>query len=243
MQISVEINSLLQEAYLLFSSYVFGDTVAVHYGMCCLSNKDAQLLKTKSIKEIDRHLIYEYLDAEEENDQYALALQVKFLLPKILEFLVQGESIHHSYECIFDKCRFNLTSVWKSSEIELMNRFALCFFKLKMMVIDEHNSIDSFIIMFHRGGLNVQPLLEEWLKYTTNHQSLINLISMLYYNFKNENFTQPFADESLIKIMNKWYKHLKNNDFIIKEIVENLTSHEIYPQYCFMIDSIFDQLK
>lgn len=237
-----ELQKIVEDAYCLFSSYSFGNIVAVHHGICCLTEEDVQLLKSSSIEAIDRRLIYEYLDAGEELDQYALALQLKYLLPKILALLVDNQYIHHSYECIFDKCRFNLNTVWKTPEIELMNQFALCFFNAKIMQLDEINSIDNYMIMFHRSGLNIQPLLDEWLRHLYTPIPLINLISMLYYDFDHMTYNQAFADEKLIRMMNAWKNQLINNETFVNAIIDVLTSHQIYPQYQYMIDSVFEQL-
>lgn len=142
---ATELKALIEEAYLLFSSYSMGNHIAVcHEFVCCLGNDDAELLKTLPIQQVDRRLIYEYLDAAEGEDPIALAVQTKHLLPKILELLVQGEYIRHCYECIFDKCRFNL-NVWNTEEIEFMQRFAQCYFQMQLMKFEETESVDQLI--------------------------------------------------------------------------------------------------
>lgn len=237
-----EINQLINQSYALFSTYSFGNIVAVHHGNCCLSHEDAVLLKTTPVKEINRRLIYEYLDASEDHDQHALALQIKYLLPRILDLLVKDEHIHHSAECILDKCRFNLSAVWKDQEIEFMNRFALCFFRLKILVFDDTDQVDSYLIMFHKGGLNIQPLLDEWLKHLHISNALLNLLYILYYHFDQGVYRQSFADEKLIQLMQNWANKLRNNEIFVTAIIDVLTSNTIYCQYQYIIESVFEEL-
>ena len=162
---ATELKALIEEAYSLFSSYSMGNHIAVcHEFICCLGSDDADLLKTLPIQQVDRRLIYEYLDAGEGEYPIALAVQIKHLLPKILELLVKDEYIHHSHECIFDKCRFNL-KVWTVDEIEFMQRFAQCYFRMQLMKFEETESVDQFIIMFHLSGLDILPLLKIWEQY------------------------------------------------------------------------------
>lgn len=49
-----------------------GNHIAVcHEFVCCLGSDDAELLKTLPIQQVDRRLIYEYLDAAEGEDPIA----------------------------------------------------------------------------------------------------------------------------------------------------------------------------
>lgn len=120
-----------------------------------------------------------------------MAVQTKHLLPKILELLVQGEYIRHCYECIFDKCRFNL-NVWNTEEIEFMQRFAQCYFQMQLMKFEETESVDQFIIMFDLAGLDIRPLLKTWEQHFNHPTALLNLIQMLHYDFSNDSYDQAF---------------------------------------------------
>ncbi|WP_436897796.1 hypothetical protein [Acinetobacter gyllenbergii] len=95
-----DLKNLITEAYQLFSSYLMGDQFEVCYGTCCLQTADGELLKRLPVAQLNCRLIYEYLDAAESMDKFALAQQIKHLLPKILELLIQGENLSHSTEII-----------------------------------------------------------------------------------------------------------------------------------------------
>lgn len=239
---NTEIHLLINESYSLFSTYSFGNIVAVHSGNCCLSHEDAELLKTIPLHNIDQRLIYEYLNACEEHDQCSVVIQIKYLLPKILELLAENKHIHHSTECILDKFHLNLTNVWNEHEIDFMNRFAIHFFKSKILIYDDTDHINSYLIMFHRGGLNIQLLLNEWLNYLNQPNALLNILYILYYHFNNECYQQAFSNEKMIEIMNSWSNTLKNNEDFFNAIIEVLTSDTIYSEYQFMIESVFEKL-
>lgn len=238
-----ELKALVEEAYSLFSSYPMGTNIAVcHEFICCLASDDAEILKTRPIQDVDRRLIYEYLDAGEGEDPIALAIQTKHLLPKILELFVQGEHIRHSNECIFGKCRFHL-DVWKPDEIEFMQRFALCYFQKQLMIFKEIDSVDQFIIMFHTAGLNIQPLLVYWESVLDQAMPMLNLIQMLHYDFEDNHYDQAFADDKLIQIMNQWLRNLRTNKILINALVDVVSKNNIPAKYAYMYDSAFDQLK
>lgn len=238
-----ELKALVEEAYSLFSSYPMGHNIAVcHTSFCCLGSDDAELLKILPIQNVDRRLIYEYLDACEGEDPIALAIQTKHLLPKILELLVQGEHIRHSNECIFNKCRFNL-DVWKTNEIEFMQRFALCYFQMQLTKFEESESIDQFIIMFHLAGLDIRPLLKAWEENLDALIPMLNLIQTLHYDFEEYGYDSAFSDKKMIKIMNEWLEKLRTNELLINALVEVVRSNDIPQKYKYMYDSAFDQLQ
>ncbi|WP_416178150.1 hypothetical protein [Acinetobacter sp. SEK541] len=81
-------------------------------------------------------------------DKFALAQQIKHLLPKILELLIQGENLSHSTEIILNKCYFNLENAWKTKEIQFMQKFTLAFFQYKAIYFDENYSLDEYITIF-----------------------------------------------------------------------------------------------
>ena len=237
-----ELRLLADEAYVKFSSYRFGSQSAVHAGICCLSDEEVNQLKKLPIHQVSRSLIHNYLDAGEESDKDALSKQIKYLLPRILELLIEDEYIHHSYECIFDKFRLKNSEVWNKQEIDFMNQFALSFFKSKLFNYDEFNNVSSYLIMFHRAGLDIQILLDSWLLLTSNEIALQNLIKFIYETFPEKSFQNFFADESLVSLMNHWMSKLKSNEVFINALIQYISTDHPFTQDRYMAEVIFDQL-
>ena len=201
---ATELKALIKEAYSLFSSYSFGTNFEVCYGCCCLQLEDGKLIQTTALKRLDRRLIFEYLDAAESHDKFALAQQMKYLLPRILELLVEDQYLRHSTEITLNKCHLNEPNAWKKAEIEFMHKFALTFFKYQTLNINCTNHLGDFIIMFHIAGLNIQSLLDKWIALLQHPSALIKLATLLDYDFNDGFYNQAFAEDELKKQMNQW---------------------------------------
>lgn len=241
MNYEIELQALVEEAYSLFSSYSFGDKIAVHHGICCLSSDETELLRTLPLKNINQHLIHSYLGAGEEDDQIALALQMKYLLPRILESLINNEYIHHCHEDTLTKCHFYL-EVWADIEFEFMQRFALCYFQVQLIRFTKTTSVIQHVLMFHLAGLGIRPLLEMWENYLDHPTALFNLIKTLHYDFEEYGYDSAFSDRKMIKIMNQWLKKLRTNEILINALIDIVVRNDIPHEYKYMYDSAFDRL-
>lgn len=237
-----ELRLLVDAAYEKFSCYHFGSQSAVHASICCLSDEEVNQLKNLPIHQVSRSLIHSYLDAGEESDKDTLSKQMKYLLPRILELLIEDEYIHHSYECIFDKFRLKNSKVWSKQEIDFMNQFALTFFKSKLLDYDEFNNVSSYLIMFYRAGLDIQILLDAWLVLTSNQFALQNLVKFIYENFPKNSFKNAFADTAFVSLMNHWMSKLKSNELFINALIQYISTEHPFPPDRYIAEIIFDQL-
>ena len=157
-----QLQALIDEAYHLFKGYPMGGAMAVCNGCgCCLQERDARLLQSTAIKKVDRRLIYEYLDAAVADDDL-LIRQMKHLLPRVLELLVQGEYLRHSTEIILDKCHCDRAEYWTAKEIDFLQRFAQDYLQWVCESNNQANTLDDVVLMFHLAGLDIEPLLTCW---------------------------------------------------------------------------------
>ena len=239
---ATELKALIDEAYSLFSSYSIGSKIEACCGHCMVM-EDCELLLTLPLEQIDHRLIYQYLNAAETNDEYAISQQMKYLLPKILDYLAQDLKICHSNEINLRNCHTQLKNAWLAEEIEFMQRFAQCYFQMQLMKFEETEPVDQFIIMFHLGGLDILPLLKIWEQYLDQPTALLNLIQTLHYDFSDNGYDYPFANEQLISTMNQWLKELRTNKTLINALVKTVERNDIPPEYQYMYDSAFDQLQ
>lgn len=239
---ATELKALVEEAYLLFSSYKIGSKIEACCGHC-MAMEDCELLLTLPLEQLDHRLIYQYLNAAETNDQYAISQQMKYLLPKILDFLAQDLKICHSNEINLRNCHIQLKNAWLAEEIEFMQRFAQCYFQMQLMKFEEMEPIDQFIIMFDLAELDIRPLLKTWEQHFNHPTALLNLIQMLHYDFSNNRYDSAFADDKLISTMNQWLKELRTNEILINALTKTVECNDIPPEYQYMYDSAFDQLQ
>ena len=215
-----ELNKLVEEAYSLFSAYSFGDSFEVCYGTCCLQRDDGKLIQITALRYLERKLIYEYLDAAESTDKFALTQQMKYLLPRILEFLADGEELSINTEVSLRKCYFSEPQAWKKKEIQFMQNFALIFFEQNALHPSKRYPLDELVIMFHLSGLDIQPLLDKWINLIQGHSALMQLVNMLIYDFNYGMYNQAFAEDDLKKQINQWILNPLNQNMIFHHFIE-----------------------
>ena len=198
-----QLQALIDEAYHLFKSYPMGGAMAVCNGCgCCLQESDAKLLQSTAIKKVDRRLIYEYLDAAVADDDL-LIRQMKHLLPRILELMIQDE--HLGMELALSKCKCN-GGLWLEQEIDFLQRFASAYFASKCTDedIEADAVLEDTVLMFHLAGLDVWPLLEQWQAVIAQVGPFNNFVFMLMCNFETGRFESAYEEEDLNRKMTDW---------------------------------------
>lgn len=237
-----QLQVLIDEAYHLFKGYPMGGLMAVCNGCgCCLQESDAKLLQSTAIKKVDRRLIYEYLDAAVADDDL-LIRQMKHLLPRVLELLLQGEYLRHSTEIILDKCHCDRAQYWSAKEIDFLQRFALVYLQWVCESNDQTNTLDEVVLMFHLAGLDITPLLVCWENMLVNPKALQDLLNVIVYDFQRGRYDRPFSNyESSLKISN-WL----NGNALRNKVIELILDEQRQPSLCrehhWMYDVAFDRM-
>lgn len=240
--ILAQLQVLIDEAYHLFKSYPMGGAMAVCNGCgCCLQESDAKLLQSTAIKKVDRRLIYEYLDAAVADDDLLIG-QMKHLLPRVLELLLQGEYLRHSTEIILDKCHCDRAQYWSAKEIDFLQRFALVYLQWVCESNDQTNTLDEVVLMFHLAGLDITPLLVCWENMLVNPKALQDLLNVIVYDFQRGRYDRPFSNyESSLKISN-WL----NGNALRNKVIELILDEQRQPSLCrenhWMYDVAFDRM-
>lgn len=238
----VQLQALIDEAYHLFKAYPMGGLMAVCNGCgCCLQASDAKLLQSTAIKKVDRRLIYEYLDAAVA-DEDLLIRQMKHLLPRVLELLVQGEYLRHSTEIILDKCHCDRAEYWPTKEIDFLQRFAVVYLQWVYESNDQANTLDEVVLMFHLAGLDIAPLLACWESMLGNPKALQDLLNVIVYDFQRGRYDRPFSNyESSLKISN-WLNGRDLRHKVIELIVDEQQQPSLCSEKHWMYDVAFDRM-
>lgn len=163
MNLPNQLQAHIQMAYALFSHYQFGEQSGVCTA-CCLRAENLYILQTTHLKAIPVKAIYDYLEAAGGYDNNIMILQMKYLLPRILELFLQGHVLRHGYEVIFDKLHCDLTEFWETDEIAFLQTFFLDFFTDEMFRQNAEFEFETMWIMVHEAGLDFIPLLNQWLE-------------------------------------------------------------------------------
>lgn len=203
-------NSLITEAYALFAGYDMGEGLAVCSGHdCCLHPYAAELLRNTPVQQLERQLVYDFLDASETDDITLLIQQMKHLLPRILELIVQGEYLGMEFALYKCKCDSGL---WLEQEINFLQRFALAYFASKCTddEIEADAVLEDTVLMFHLAGLDVWPLLKQWQAVIDQAGPFNNFVFMLMCNFETGRFESAYEEEDLNRKMTDW---ISEDDF------------------------------
>lgn len=197
-------NTLITEAYALFADYDMGEGIAVCSGHgCCLHPYAAELLRNTPVQQLERQLVYDFLDASETEDTPLLVQQMKHLLPRILELMIQGE--HLGMEFALSKCKCD-SGLWLVQEIDFLQRFASAYFASKCIDddIEADAVLEDTVLLFHLAGLDVWPLLEQWQAVIDQAGPFNNFVFMLLCNFETGRFDSAYAEEDLNRKMTDW---------------------------------------
>lgn len=183
----------IHTAYVLFADYSFGENVGVCTG-CCLRDVNLRILQQTPLHQIPPTAIADYLNAAC-GDTETMVLQIKYLLPRILELFLQKQDLRHSHEIIFDKLNCDVQGLWRDDEIAFLQLFFLDF--LSDEIHNPHADFcpESICIMAYQAGLDFLPLLNQWVA-CLSHPNVL-LVTAEWLNAAGGFFSQhAFADEA-----------------------------------------------
>lgn len=237
-----QLQALIDEAYHLFKSYPMGGAMAVCNGCgCCLQESDVKLLQSTAIKKVDRRLIYEYLDAAVADDDLLIG-QMKHLLPRVLELLLQGEYLRHSTEIILDKCHCDRTQYWSAKEIDFLQRFALLYLQWVCESNDQTNTLDEVVLMFHLAGLDIEPLLIKWQALLSQPKALRDALNIVIYHTSKGRYSNPFADHAVSVAISGWLAKQEVKAILVDHILDEQEACKRSEEEQWLYELAFDYL-
>ncbi len=234
------LDALIDEAYHLFASYEMGDQLAV-CTPCCVEPWDAWSLLHLRPQEMPATLIYQYLDAARNEDDTLLIQQMKHLLPRILELLVQGEHLRHSNEIILDKCSCG-SALWGAEEIDFLQRFALTYFARQFETYDTAYEAQDVMITFYLAGLDVTPLLEYWLQQIANPMVLWGMVVLIEWCNPDGLYDHAFADEALANKIKAWLAQPELRERVRLEVLDKMDQLIVADQPVWGYERIYEWL-
>lgn len=237
-----ELLNLVNYSYILFNKYQFGNTLEVCNCDCCISEEDSKVLFASPLTNITPALIREYLNAASSENHFKLAQQIKFILPKILDFITQGIEVSLAPEFTLAKLHIDLPNAWEEDEIIFMRKFSSLFFQDKLFNFVESDISDSYMVMFVNSGLDVKHLFNIWENAIENYTPMLNFIQMLHYNFDSCFYYQSFADSKFIELMNNWVKTIINNEKFLTTFISLPDNLYFDKYYLYMYDNVYDKI-
>lgn len=188
------LDELVEEAYRLFAGYEMGDELAVS-----INDDNARWLKVLKPKEMSPSVVFAYTDSGVIADEALLIRQMKCLLPRILELMVEGDYLRLSLR----KCAFR-SAVWHAVEVNFVQRFALALFAHKFESYFEAAYAQDVLVMFHGAELDVMPLFDYWQAQIARPTVLWGLIQLVECCDADGDYGNSFLDEVLVNRMASW---------------------------------------
>lgn len=200
------LDNIVNEAYNVFSGNKPGEYLdaCTH---CCMKESNAELLKSIPLRQIPIELLKEYQDAAK---PVKLDLsELKYFAPKYLEFLSKQEYL--SYEPLLTLDRFGYfdRAAWTKEERQLLDDFSILFFREYLNTKNHENFTTpiEILLMFYKGKFDIQPLLDEWEKCTSN-ESLLHFNQLLdeinFNQHREPKVSNAFSDETFSELICSW---------------------------------------
>lgn len=228
-----KLNKIVEESYKVFSGNKPSEYIdACTY--CCMTEKDAQKLKSLPLREIPLELLKEYQDAAKPSSLNVSEL--KYFVPRYLELVKDFQ--FPTYEPLLSFDRFGRIDIldWTKDERSLLEEYALEFLDVYINTINQKYIISPIevLLMFYKGNFKIDSFLDRWEK-ANSKESLMNFQKLLQEMTWSKRgvlrITDPFADNKFSKQVLDWLEsdRVKRNfkSKIEKAIID---SSEIYNQ-------------
>ncbi len=202
-----ELDLLINEAYKLFSGNKTNEKLDA-CDTCCLNKEEVDNLKSTELKKIPIELLTEYQNAAK--PEILNIVELKYFTPKYLEFLNNYQFPSIDQVLSLNRFGYFKESDWTIEEWTLLNNFAKFYFirHLNLDINEPHYiSTIEVLLMFYKGNFNINTLLNEWLKQSSD-ESIFCFKELLgdidFENSRKPKVKDTFSDEQFNKIICNW---------------------------------------
>jgi hypothetical protein len=166
---------------------------------CCMDESLEKEMRRLPLRQITARHFYEYNSSAKSEVQPEN--EIKYLLPRMLELIACGAEVHHSEELYLDRLGNCEADAFSTEEYKAIEAFALAYFT---DCLSQHpwesgegyggDAVFELLLMFAIGGINVQPLLDRWLKDESTAATLHYVSAGFYEFWKDQRIRNAFAD-------------------------------------------------
>ncbi len=186
--------AIIADAYQVFGRHP-APSLPLDACPCCMDPELQEDLRKLPLSQLSRHYFSEYNSAAKGEVQPVS--EVLYFLPRLLELVAHGEEVHHSIELYLNRIGRCPQTTFNESEQAILDRFALTYFADHLASLEHRVLKDamSVLLMFHIGGLRLEPLLDYWLN-CQDPRSTIHYVETCYWDFlEGREVSNPFADD------------------------------------------------
>ncbi|GAB5408965.1 MAG: hypothetical protein BalsKO_13300 [Balneolaceae bacterium] len=200
-----ELKKLVNEAYKLFSKYSASVPLDV-CTVCCVTKEEESELVHNPLKKLPLNLLRKY-HISAKSTQPDL-IEWKYFLPRFLESISNNQFPGFDPESSLSRNEYYSKEDWESEEWSLIQNWGNEYFKffLNTYPLPETDYIDSYILLFYKGRIDIQQLLNFWASNITKCSILhfSDLINFGYDNYELKILASPYSDEIISDIIYKW---------------------------------------
>ena len=225
--------------------------------MCCMPKELEQEMRQLPLAKLTSKHFYEYNTAAKGPVQPAD--EVLYLLPRMLELMAEGEEVHHSIELSLQRVGHCENGSFSKAERDVLNRFALTYLQCALSgerrlsgarrLLEDPLSI---LLMFHIGGVSIEPLLDLWTKMDAP-EAAIQFVEATYWRFwENQDYDNPFAEDhpDFRAQLKQWILNPEHQRRLIQKLMTTefrrlaeLQGPKGAIEFSTMVDAVFDQLS
>ncbi len=195
------LQAAVRRAYEVFGRYAAPKAPLNVCTACCMPEELEREMRAVPLRKLKRHHFYEYSTGAKSIDGQP-ADEVKYLLPRLLELLADGEDTHHSIELTLDRVGQCPAGAFNAAERAALDDFMLAAFDacLRGEWIAEGVWYDledplSLLVMADYAGLALEPLLQHWAQHPSAHAT-VRFVESTYWGFwPDHKITNAFADD------------------------------------------------
>ncbi|WOI44324.1 hypothetical protein [Acidovorax sp. BLS4] len=225
---------------------------------CCMDEAMEREMRRLPLRRITTRHFYEYNSSAKGSEQPAEELL--YFLPRMLELMALGEELHHSTELYLDRLGNCPANALSPQERAAVDAYALAFFHEGLGHAGREpspfNGANAFdiLLMFHKGGVDVQPLLAHWLN-DERQSAVLRYAEASYWDFWGKNEIQnAFAEDQpqFREAMKAWMLDPGNRQRFAQKILALDTSAMAQPAHCTcgnctgprqIVEAVFDRVS
>lgn len=197
---------VLQQAYDIFASYKTTLPLDV-CTECCMKPEGAAKLAGMKVREIPADLLMTYNDGAK--PEKTGVDEIKHFLPRYLELISNYEFPTRSTELALTRLYPFDRNQWPEEEYRLLTEFRDAFFRqsLSLYPLPSFNDrMDTLLIMFHKAGLPVEPLLK--ILEQEEHPGAVLHFRELYFDglemHNKSKLCSAFAEDEINDVIVDW---------------------------------------
>ena len=199
---------LIDEAYALFAHYPARFPLNVCTCDCCMSEDEQRELLRFPLAEIPEGWVCSYLGCVPLDDVPAVVADMKHFLPRIAQGIVRREEVRILTAATLDKLHADRTDLWRSEELNWLNRFAAAWLEHVLCHGEYDDEIKETLEMFARAGLPMPPLLDLWTRHAHSLPALrafVELYLAVPYGYQ---LPDPGCDmKASREALSAWFAH------------------------------------